>query len=146
MSQKMELRLLRCSKRRNTTSFLWVSFCASASMKSSDRAHTLSPIADLIMPVLSGPEATREIRRIEAERRRNGTSTIDSIIIALTASTLTEDHQMAMKAGCNDFILKPVSLRWLERKVREWGNIQGVIDYQNLEEIVERKYGFKKGA
>lgn len=99
---------------------------------------------DLIMPVMSGTEATQEIRRIEAEHRRTGSSSIDSIIIALTASTLTEDHQMAMKAGCNDFILKPVSLRWLERKVREWGNIQGVIDYQNLEEAVERKYGDKK--
>jgi hypothetical protein len=53
---------------------------------------------------------------------------------------------MAMKAGCNDFVLKPVSLRWLEQKVREWGNIQGVIDYHNLEEAIERRYGFKKGA
>jgi osomolarity two-component system response regulator SSK1 len=96
---------------------------------------------DLIMPVMSGAEATREIRRIEAERQKqNDKPPIDSIIIALTASTLTEDHQVAMKAGCNDFILKPVSLRWLERKVREWGNIQGVIDYENLEEAISKTF------
>ena len=91
------------------------------------------------MPVMDGIEATRQIRKIEKDRHDSGNDTIpDSIIIALTASTLTEDHQNAMKAGCSDFILKPVSLRWLERKVRDWGNVQGLIDYDSLEEAFLR--------
>lgn len=90
--------------------------------------------ADIMMPVMNGIEATRQIRQIEKDRHDSGDNSIpDSVIIALTASALTVDHQNAMKAGCNDFILKPVSLRWLERKVRDWGNVQGLMDYDSLD-------------
>lgn len=86
------------------------------------------------MPRMNGIEATREIRRFEKERETpEGGGIPKCSIIALTESTLTADHQNAMTAGCNDFILKPVSLRWLENKVRDWGNVQALIDYDSLE-------------
>jgi osomolarity two-component system response regulator SSK1 len=34
-----------------------------------------------------------------------------------------------LAAGCNDFLTKPVNFVWLERKVKEWGCMQALIDF-----------------
>ncbi|KHO00444.1 Signal transduction response regulator, receiver domain protein [Metarhizium album ARSEF 1941] len=112
-------------------------------------------LMDIQLPVMNGLDATREIRRLE---RVNAigvfTSTPDSatgnsedgikeqdrlqnpslfkspvIIVALTASSLQSDRHEALAAGCNDFLTKPVNFGWFERKVREWGCMQALIDF-----------------
>jgi len=56
-------------------------------------------LMDVKMPVMDGLEATAKMK----ERHP------DLPIIALTANAFESDRQMAMEAGCDDFLSKPVS-------------------------------------
>jgi signal transduction histidine kinase/DNA-binding NarL/FixJ family response regulator len=57
-------------------------------------------IMDLVLPVMTGFEATQEIRQ-RAELK-------DIFIIASSASVFDEDRQQSMLAGCNTFLPKPI--------------------------------------
>jgi osomolarity two-component system, response regulator SSK1 len=100
---------------------------------------------DIQLPVMSGIEATKEIRRLErvnhigvfSEESTDKPSPEDElgdllfpspvIIVALTASSRDADRNEALAAGCNDFLTKPVGAPWLERKAIEWGCMQALI-------------------
>ncbi|OLL22646.1 Response regulator mcs4 isoform A, partial [Neolecta irregularis DAH-3] len=84
-------------------------------------------LMDIQLPVKSGIDATKEIR--DTERARTSKS-FPVIIVALTASSFNSDRHEALAAGCNDYLTKPVSLVWLERKISEWGCMQALIDHQ----------------
>ena len=55
-------------------------------------------LMDIKLPVLNGIEATKEIRKFNK----------NVIIIAQTAYGFSDDKEMAVKAGCNDYIAKPI--------------------------------------
>jgi len=55
-------------------------------------------LMDIKMPKMDGFEATKEIRSFNE----------DVIIIAQTAYALSNDRELAIKAGCNDHITKPI--------------------------------------
>jgi CheY-like chemotaxis protein len=60
-------------------------------------------LMDLMMPVMDGFEATREIRKIEAlEENRSYTP-----IIAFTANTLNNDYDKCVRGGMDDILEKP---------------------------------------
>jgi CheY-like chemotaxis protein len=56
-------------------------------------------LMDIKMPVMDGLEATAKIKEKYPELP----------IIALTANAFDSDRQLAMSAGCDDFLSKPVS-------------------------------------
>ena len=56
-------------------------------------------LMDIKMPVMDGLEATRLIKA----------KMPDMVVIALTANAFDSDRQLAMEAGCDDFLSKPVS-------------------------------------
>lgn len=110
---------------------------------------------DMQLPVMSGIEVIKEIRKLETVNKVGEcvTRSIDQvsketkgivpstdqlnleyfrspiIIVALTASTGAKDKQRALAAGCNDYLTKPVQLKWLKNKLTEWGCMQSLINY-----------------
>ena len=57
---------------------------------------------DLGLPGISGLDTTREIRKLEI-------NTVPVPIVALTANYDSSSTAICLKAGMNDFILKPLS-------------------------------------
>jgi signal transduction histidine kinase len=68
-------------------------------------------LMDLKMPEMDGFEATRQIKAI----RKN------LPVIAITAYCESEDKRMALQAGCNEFITKPVKKEYFIKKLEEFG-------------------------
>lgn len=66
---------------------------------------------DIQMPIMDGIEATGIIRE------KLG---LTPIIIAATAFARDEDKMMCLSAGMQDFISKPISIKELDRVLREW--------------------------
>jgi signal transduction histidine kinase/DNA-binding NarL/FixJ family response regulator len=56
-------------------------------------------LMDMRMPVMDGREATRRIRAAEPERT--------TVIIALTASSYSDERDAILADGCNEFMRKP---------------------------------------
>ncbi|NVO01367.1 MAG: response regulator [Bacteroidetes bacterium] len=65
-------------------------------------------LMDILMPIMNGYDATKEIRKIRPNLP----------IIALTAYAYAEDREKCLKAGCNDFVTKPI----------DWSELYAVID------------------
>ncbi len=68
---------------------------------------------DHMMPELDGVETTRIIRRLHP-------SYDDVPVIALTANAISGAKEMFMKEGMNDFVAKPIEVRFLAAKVKQW--------------------------
>ncbi|MBF0318724.1 MAG: response regulator [Nitrospirae bacterium] len=60
-------------------------------------------LMDIQMPVMDGYTAAKEIRKYEREQGK-----METPIIALTASTMKEDIQKCIDAGCNEHLSKPL--------------------------------------
>ena len=68
---------------------------------------------DLHMPEMNGLDATREIRRLVPPAQQ-------PVIIALTASTTTQDREACLASGMDDFLPKPIRAEDLHGRLLLW--------------------------
>ena len=71
-------------------------------------------LMDIMMPVMDGLEATREIRTMN----RSDASAV--VIIAMTANAFTEDKIKALKSGMDDYLTKPLESEKLIRALSRY--------------------------
>ena len=70
-------------------------------------------LMDVMMPEMDGLEATRQIRK-------PGQRFSKVPIIALTAKAMSDDRDLCIKAGANDYVAKPLDVEILLSLVRVW--------------------------
>ncbi len=70
------------------------------------QARALRPdviVTDLVMPVMDGAEAVRQIRQTPELQ--------STVVIGTSASVSEDDRQRMLTAGCNAFVSKPINIR-----------------------------------
>ena len=77
--------------------------------------HYDAILMDVQMPVLDGLETTRAWRELEG---REGRPRVP--IIALTANAMSEDREICLAAGMDDYLAKPVKLAELRTTLERW--------------------------
>ena len=71
-------------------------------------------LMDIQMPVMNGYDAAKKIRRMDDPQKAG------IPIIAMTANAFTEDRQVALDAGMNDHIAKPINMNVLVPTLRKY--------------------------
>lgn len=93
-----------------------------------EKALQLHPdliITDLAMPIVNGFEMTNKLRE---------TAEFEKIpIIASSASVFNFDRQQSQKAGCNDFLIKPVQLEELLAQLQTYLELTWIYDDTEIE-------------
>jgi len=82
---------------------------------------------DCQMPELDGYEATRLIRKREADVRQACPWKAPVHIIALTASAMQGDREKCLAAGMNDYLTKPVRLAEIQAAFERWEGAQAAL-------------------
>ena len=71
-------------------------------------------LMDVQMPVMNGYDATKKIRRMDDPQKAN------IPIVAMTANAFSEDKQVALDAGMNDHIAKPINMSILVPTIQKY--------------------------
>jgi CheY-like chemotaxis protein len=66
---------------------------------------------DIRMPILDGLESTKLIRTFEMDSK----SLHRAKIIALSGSDLTESQNTCIESGMDDYVEKPIQVKWLSQ-------------------------------
>ncbi|MBC7465067.1 MAG: response regulator, partial [Bdellovibrio sp.] len=74
--------------------------------------HVDIVLMDIMMPVMDGYQAMREIRKNPKYKKL--------AIIALTAKAMKDDRDLCLQAGANDYLAKPVDIDKLLSLMRIW--------------------------
>ena len=95
-------------------------------------------LTDLVMPIMDGFEATRQIKRIPEVK--------DTIIIMVSASAFECHKQQSVAVGCNDFLSKPIHteelLKMLEKYLKlTWVYEDKKVSLADKKEIKELEKG-----
>ena len=87
--------------------------CVDMLEKAADGTYQLI-LMDVQMPVMNGYDATKKIRRMDDPQKAG------IPIIAMTANAFSEDKQVALDAGMNDHIAKPINMSVLVPTLRKY--------------------------
>ena len=80
---------------------------AGVAMAASEKPDLI--LMDITLPVMSGWDATREIKKSELTR--------NIPVIALTALAMVGDREQSLASGCDDYDTKPIDLPRLLEKI-----------------------------
>lgn len=87
--------------------------CVDMLEKAADGTYQLI-LMDVQMPVMNGYDAAKKIRRMDDPPKAN------IPIVAMTANAFSEDKQVALDAGMNDHIAKPINMSVLVPTLRKY--------------------------
>ena len=87
--------------------------CVDMLEKAADGTYQLI-LMDVQMPVMNGYDAAKKIRRMDDAPKAN------IPIVAMTANAFSEDKQVALDAGMNDHIAKPIDMNILVSTLRKY--------------------------
>ena len=87
--------------------------CVDMLEKAADGTYQLI-LMDVQMPVMNGYDATKKIRRMDDPQKAG------IPIIAMTANAFSEDKQVALDAGMNDHVAKPINMNVLVPTLRKY--------------------------
>ena len=87
--------------------------CVDMLEKAADGTYQLI-LMDVQMPVMNGYDAAKKIRRMDDPQKAN------IPIVAMTANAFSEDRQVALDAGMNDHIAKPINMSVLVPTLRKY--------------------------
>ena len=87
---------------------------AEAIEKLKDNLDTSLIFMDIMMPLMDGYKATKIIK--EDKKLKN------IPVIALTAKSMSEDKQIVLDAGCDDYLTKPIDKDILVNIAKGWLN------------------------
>lgn len=88
-------------------------------------------LMDHMMPGLDGIETTRIIKKTIP-------SAADTPIIALTANAMEGAKEMFLREGMSDFVTKPVDIRDLVTKLRQWLPEEKILQGESAQNIIEQ--------
>lgn len=87
---------------------------------------------DHMMPDIDGVEATRIIRRLYESYN-------DVPIIALTANAVDGTREMFLSEGMNDFVAKPIEVRTLIAKVKQWLPVEKIKRKNSVASVLQNE-------
>jgi len=90
---------------------------------------------DMRMPVLDGYEATKHIK----SEILNSKSEIQTIIIAVTASSFEEEHAVVISAGCDGFLRKPFREAEIFEMISQHLGVRFVYEESQKSKVESRK-------
>ena len=73
-------------------------------------------LMDCQMPKMDGYEATREIRKMQGDRK-------NIPVVAMTANAMEGDKEKCLQAGMSDYISKPIKIRDVQDVLAKWYSI-----------------------
>jgi CheY-like chemotaxis protein/HPt (histidine-containing phosphotransfer) domain-containing protein len=123
INQKVALRLLQQMGYRAD-----LAASGAEALRALDRQPYDLIFMDVMMPEMSGLEATRIIR--ERQRQTNQFPHYKSpiIIVAMTANAMQGDREKCLAASMDDYVAKPVRLEDVRAVVERWGAAAGRTD------------------